>query len=338
MQVEKKNYSDYLQKPIRSDRVELYSILPISQPLKILLDPSDICNFRCKFCFQSRTDFKGQLMTEEIFERVISQLKEFDEPINIIHLYNLGEPLLNKNISKWVKRILEEKVAKEVSVTTNGSMLSYEMSDALVEAGLTKITVSLNGLSDEDYERIVGRKQEFEQIYNQIKYFYKKRKQCHLHVKINGDDFSEESKERFVELFKDYADSINIDNVVDVWSDMSIAADRSSTMYDMGDLFDNESKVVCPQLFYEMAIHPDGTISPCNADYQYHKESMGNIFDSTIKEVWNGEKWNQMRINSLRCEKVGYAICEKCRYPVCASTVNITPHRKEILARMGKVE
>lgn len=334
-----RDYKKQLKAPIRTDRAELKDIIPLKQPLRILIDPSDVCNFRCKFCFQSyQKDFEGKIMSIELFEQIIKQLGEFEKPINIIHLYGLGEPLINKNVPYFVRRIFEEKVAKEVSITTNGSLLTQDIIDQLIEAGLTKITISLNGLKDEDFERIVGHKVEFERVYNQIKYFYEKKKKCHLHVKINGDDYSDEEKERFVELFKDYSDSINIDNVADVWSGIEIATGSNPKMYN--ESLDNDyngEKIVCPQLFYEMTIHPDGSVSPCCADYKYTEQSLGNIQTESISEIWNSARWNRIRINALKGERTGYNLCDLCKYPECASTVNITPYRNEILQRMEKI-
>lgn len=50
-------YAKLLTKPIRNDRKPLQELLPLEQPLRIFIDPCDICNFRCKFCFQSYGKF-----------------------------------------------------------------------------------------------------------------------------------------------------------------------------------------------------------------------------------------------------------------------------------------
>lgn len=75
-------------------------------------------------------------MSEETFERVIEQLKEFDGPINVAHLYDLGEPLVNKNIVYFIRRLREENVVKEVKIVTNGSLLTPELIDDMMSAGV----------------------------------------------------------------------------------------------------------------------------------------------------------------------------------------------------------
>ena len=223
-----------LTAPIRADRKPLQELLPLSQPLRVLIDPCDVCNFRCSFCFQSKTHFKGQIMSLDLFRLVVEQLREFERPINVVHLYGLGEPMLNDNLPEFVRLLKEAGVAKEVAITSNGSRLNREFSKKLVDAGLDRLSISLNGLENEHFKKIVGVEVDFPEMYDQIKYFYSMRRQCHLHIKINGDCFSKEEHERFVRLFKDYSDTLNIDNVVNVWSGIKIT-NSHKTMYAMSD-------------------------------------------------------------------------------------------------------
>lgn len=119
-----------LTSPIRQDRKPLQDLIPLAQPLRVFIDPCDICNFKCKFCFQTYDiNFKGRVMSDEIFDKIISQLKEFDNPINVVHLYGLGEPLLNNNIVKYIKLLRDNGVAKEIACTSNGSRLNKELSE-----------------------------------------------------------------------------------------------------------------------------------------------------------------------------------------------------------------
>lgn len=228
-----KGYREYLTPPIRSDRKPLIDLLPLKQPLRILIDPCDICNFRCKFCFQSKKDFKGSKMTMEVFDIVLEQLMEFEEPVNVVHMYGLGEPLLNENLPSYIAKLKKNKVAKEVSVTSNGSMLTKDLSWALIAAGLDKLLISLNGVKDEHFKNIANVYVDFEKLYQEIRYFYENKGTCYLHVKINGDDYSEEDKEEFVTLFRDCADSINIDHVVNAWPGIQITEDMGNTMYEI---------------------------------------------------------------------------------------------------------
>lgn len=333
----KKDYKEYLKAPIRGDRKPLHELLPLDQPLRVLIDPCDICNFRCDFCFQSKENFVGTKMTPQIFDTIVKQLKEFESPINVVHMYGLGEPLINEHLPEYVSKLKENNVAKEVAITTNGSLLKEELSKELIDAGLDRLSISLNGISNEHFKNIVGVNVNFDGMYEQIKYFYSIRKQCHLHVKINGDYFSEKDKEKFVYLFKDCTDSINIDHVVNVWPGLEVTDNNAQRMYDydLENLKTEQSgrKAVCPLMFYELLVHSDGSVSPCAVDYNYKKENLGNISSQTLKNIWRGEQLLEIRKQALKGEKIAYSICQNCQYTDCAATVNITPYRDKLLEK-----
>lgn len=332
--IKEKNYREYLRTPIRSDRKPLHELLPLDQPLRVLIDPCDICNFRCDFCFQSKKNFVGSKMTTLIFDTIVNQLMEFERPINVVHMYGLGEPLINENLPDFIFKIKKNNVAKEVAITSNGSLLSKELSHKLINAGLDRLSISLNGINDEHFKSIVGVNVNFDRMYEQIKYFYSIREKCHLHVKINGDYFCEEDKEKFVYLFKDCTDSLNIDHVVNVWPGLEVTENDTQRMYDydLENLKMKESgrKAVCPLMFYELLIHSDGSVSPCCVDYNFKNENLGNVLCDNIKSIWEGKKILEIRRQALRGENISYEICRDCQYTKCAATVDITPYRDEL--------
>lgn len=99
--------------PIREDRLPLQEIIPSKQPLRVMIDPCDACNLKCKFCFQSYDlDFAGCMMKRALFDKIIQRLQEFDHPVNIIHLFGFGEPMLNKEIADYVEVIKRPELPK----------------------------------------------------------------------------------------------------------------------------------------------------------------------------------------------------------------------------------
>jgi radical SAM protein with 4Fe4S-binding SPASM domain len=316
---------------IRSDRKPLWEMIPLKQPLRINIDPCDLCNFRCDFCFQSKADgFKGNIMSDELFERILKQLKDFDDPINVIQLFCLGEPLINKNLPGYVRRIREEKAAKEVKITSNGSLLTHELTDELMEAGLDEFVFSLNGLDDDDYQRVTNTKTSFLKILDNIQYLYSKRGDCHVHAKIIGDYFSEEKQKYFIETIGPYTDTINIDGATNHWS--GLTDNLRHQQYAEGDGTIKEYPI-CALCFYELAVHSDGTVSPCAADWQKDKQNLGNVIDSTLKEIWDSDLRKNMMISFLEGSENPYVVCRECEYPGSGVSVDLEPYREELLSR-----
>lgn len=321
-----------LTPPIRGDRKPLQDLLPLKQPLRVNIDPCDACNFKCDFCFQCKSDsFKGNVMSVDLFERVITQLKEFDDPINVIHLFALGEPLLNKNVPFFIRRIRQENVAEEVKIATNGSLLTHSLIDELMEAGLDELQISLNGLCDDDFRRIVNVNVSFDQMLDNIHYLYENRRSCHVHIKIIGDYFSKDAQDFFVNEIGDYADTINIDGVTNHWSGLK-STDKNQQQYAVGDCAFEEWPV-CSLCFYELAIHSDGTVSPCVADWRKDEDNLGNVKELSLKEIWESEKRREMLVSFLKGTANPYMACRECEYPSSGAGVNLEPYKEMLLKK-----
>ena len=76
------------------------------------------------------------MMTWELFEKILEELKAFQGQVKVINLYGYGEPLLHPRIADMVRLLKENHCCREVRITTNASLLSEEKSHALVEAGV----------------------------------------------------------------------------------------------------------------------------------------------------------------------------------------------------------
>ncbi len=317
---------------VRSDRKPLWEILPLKQPLRVNIDPCDACNFKCDFCFQCKsTEFKGSIMSTDLFERTISQLKEFDEPINVIQLFCLGEPLLNKNVPLFIRRIREENVAREVKITTNGSLLTHSLIDDLMEAGLNEFVISLNGLKDEDFERVSKTKLSFETLFDNIRYLYAHKGECHVHIKIVGDYFSEDEQKFFINTIGTYADTINIDGITNHWSGIKVT-DKQQQQYNVGEGTFKDWPI-CSLCFYELVVHSDGSVSPCAADWQKDKQNLGNITETSLKKIWESEKRREMLVSFLQGTQNPYIACRECEYPGSGAGVNLEAYKEDLLRK-----
>ncbi|TBL79377.1 GTP 3',8-cyclase MoaA [Paenibacillus thalictri] len=133
----------------------------LQRPLRDLrLSVTDQCNFRCRYC-----------MPEEIFGPDYAflakdQLLSFPELVRLTRIFvslgvqkvriTGGEPLMRKGLPELIRRIGEIEGVRDIAVTTNGSLLARH-AQALKDAGLRRVTVSLDSLDDERFGRMNGR-------------------------------------------------------------------------------------------------------------------------------------------------------------------------------------
>ncbi|MBU3712055.1 MAG: GTP 3',8-cyclase MoaA [Limnohabitans sp.] len=134
----------------------------LGRPLRDLrISVTDRCNFRCNYC-----------MPKEVFNADYpylphSALLSFEEITRLAHLFvghgvkklrlTGGEPLLRKNLEILVAQLAQlrtpEGAPLDLTLTTNGALLARK-AQALKDAGLNRVTVSLDGLDDAVFRRM----------------------------------------------------------------------------------------------------------------------------------------------------------------------------------------
>lgn len=128
-----------------------------SRPLRDLrISVTDRCNFRCTYCMPKEIfganhaflDRKALLTFEEI-TRVSSLFVQ--SGVEKIRLTG-GEPLLRRDIHLLVEMLANLPGLKDLTLTTNGSVLSAERAKTLRDAGLHRITVSLDALDESTFK------------------------------------------------------------------------------------------------------------------------------------------------------------------------------------------
>ena len=117
---------------------------------------TDVCNLRCTYCMSEDMQFidKSKIMTFDEIDQLIRIAVGLG--VNKVRITG-GEPLVRPNLSDLILRVLEIDGIKDVSLTTNGIGLAKQ-AQALYDAGLRRINVSLDALSEAKFEQITRRK------------------------------------------------------------------------------------------------------------------------------------------------------------------------------------
>ena len=131
------------------------------RPLRDLrISVTDRCNFRCPYCmpaeiFGEAYEFlpKDEILTFEEISRLASLFVAAG--VNKLRITG-GEPLLRVDLSKLIGQLAAIPGADDITLTTNGYLLAQQATQ-LAEAGLHRITVSLDSLDDEVFKQMNGR-------------------------------------------------------------------------------------------------------------------------------------------------------------------------------------
>jgi len=134
----------------------------LGRPLRDLrISVTDRCNFRCTYCMPKEIfdrDYRFLPHAELLsFEEIARMARVFiDLGVEKIRLTG-GEPLLRKDIEKLVALLARFSTpdgrALDLTLTTNGSILARK-ARALADAGLRRLTVSLDALDEDVFRRM----------------------------------------------------------------------------------------------------------------------------------------------------------------------------------------
>jgi MoaA/NifB/PqqE/SkfB family radical SAM enzyme len=114
------------------------------------------------------------LMSLENFRIILNKTGPFAKEI---HLYNYGEPFLNQNMIDFISLTSEQKIRTVIHSNLNARFFDESEAQAIVKSGLTELSVSIDGATQDTYEkyRIGGN---IEKAFLNIRQFVQAKKQA----------------------------------------------------------------------------------------------------------------------------------------------------------------
>lgn len=313
------------------DRVRLADAVPLDTPFTLNVFPSEVCNFRCSYCAQSlgrkeifeQYGLGNELMSIETARLIAEQSKAFPKKYKLISMMGHGEPLCNKRLPEIINIFKSANISDRIDIITNASLLTKEMADGLIDAGLDVMRVSLQGISSESYRNICGANIDFEKFYSQLAYFYERSAgRCKVYVKTMDVSLKENETDKFFELFDPISDRMFIDKVKPVYDKVEYTAEQRDVSTDRyGNT--HESRKVCPQPFYMLSVWTNGDVSPCDALYK--ASPLGNIHTDSLVNMWDSESKRKFCLEQLKGRRFAHPKCSRCCAP------DDVAHKEDIL-------
>lgn len=299
-------------------RTELFQSLPLKTPFSIHIFPSFYCNFKCNYCLHSLSEqklieknFLRQYMDFEVYRKVIDDSQMFPDKVKALIFAGHGEPLLHQEIADMIAYAKKTGKFERIEIVTNASLLTSELSDKLIKAGLDRLRISLQGINAEEYKNVSGVNIDFEKYIDNIRYFYEHKTDTEVYVKIIDIALKEDGdEERFKRIFEGAADITAIEYAIPFVKEIDYT--------DIGELSERckqghkQASHICSMPFYMMVINPDGNIVPCcSTDFPM---IFGNVKEKNLVEIWNSEVRNLCLRRQLGgVEKI--PICKDCSVP-----------------------
>ena len=278
-----------------------------SFPVHVCIEPTAICNLRCVMCFQIDKSFSQNkeyigYMDMSLFNKVVDEISKNN--CKAVTLASRGEPTLHKQFDIMLDK-LHEKNIFDVKINTNATMLTDKLIHSILKNKVAVVVFSVDACNKETYERIRV-KGKFERVLKNIERFNEIRKSDYpnsiTQTRISG--VAVENTQNPIEMrdyWEKYVDQVSIRREIPRWDSY-------------GNKIHNKEGV-CNLLYERLYVWFDGTCVPCDYDYKSYL-NLGNANNNTIKEIWHGEKYNEIRkIHTSQTRKC-LEPCNRCNFGI----------------------
>ncbi|MBI5045199.1 MAG: radical SAM protein [Candidatus Levybacteria bacterium] len=275
-------------------------------PLHIDIESVAVCNLRCPFCATTNSRWgndKRGFMALSIYRKIIDEGAA--NGLCAIKLSLRGEPLLHPKLASMVE-YAKKKGIMDVYFNTNAILLTEEKFEQLIDAGLDRISISIEGFTREVYEKFrVGAT--FERLLDNVSRLIeiRERKNSRFPQIRIQTVLLEELKRDFndyVAFWRQYADEISY---------LDAREEETDTIK-----INDTAAWACSFLWQRVTILWDGMILPClmHGITDFGSMMLGNIKDCFIRDLWQGEKERLLREAHRYGESHRIPACVECSY------------------------
>jgi tungsten cofactor oxidoreducase radical SAM maturase len=120
---------------------------------KLYVEPSTICNLNCRTCIRNVWEDPLAHMEMGVFTQLVEQLAGFPDLRRVV-FSGLGEPLAHPHILEMVRMVRERGL--DVTIGSNGLLLDEALSRELIQLGVDRLVISLDGVTSETYAEVRG--------------------------------------------------------------------------------------------------------------------------------------------------------------------------------------
>lgn len=252
----------------------------------------NICNLRCRHCPYTSMTRKKEVMSLEVFRKVIDDSKDIGIRIANLNIY--GEPLLDKLLFDRIDYCRGKGM--EVQFTSNGTLLDWDMARKVAEHKVDRIYFSFDSPNKEIYEQIrVGA--HFLDVHYNIMGLRILDSRPKIIIVAVMQDLNLGEENRIKRMWRPIADQIQtwpVDNRRDIGKGVQ------------------RSHWPCHRVFKEVNILSNGLVALCCLDYD-GQEIIGDSKKETLKEIWN--RTSNIRKLHLQGKRSLIKLCRGCELP-----------------------
>jgi len=286
-------------------------------PRRLQLETFYGCNAKCIMCAISLPPTrKVGMMPIAMSNYVFDEFAPYVDQIDKVDLFGLGEPMLDKLLFDRIV-YAKNKGYRNIAISTNAERLDKEEQRRLLDSGIDTVIFSIDGFKKKTHEDI-RRNLNFERVVEN----------CHSTIRMRDEGGY---KTRFVIRFiRQPSNSLEWPDYRKWWGS-KLSTDKNDLMivYDVntmgGEVFLKKRDIVsdaaidpvieampCAMVFDRFIVLNNGIVPLCCEDTPKAEYSFGNVNDTKPMDIFNSEKWEQIRRLHMANRKNDIEICRGC--------------------------
>ena len=177
---------------------------------------------------------------------------------------------------------------------------------------------------------------DFEGFVTNVRWLYENKGDCEIVVKIPGELIPEAQRQEFFDTFGNYCDRIFVENFAPCWPEFDIEA-HTGVKIEKGIYQQDVTPTdTCPYIFYGYSVNADGLVSSCFLDWG-RKLVIGDVREQSMKEIWNSDKMNALRLQHLEGRRCENGVCGDCGQLTHCLPDNVDEFRPTLLDTFNKL-
>ncbi len=275
-------------------------------PKVVLIDTISYCNLKCSMCVHKEMKRKKGIMPWNLFKKIIDEIAEVDRNVRVWMVF-FGEALILKKRKPSIFDMItyaKDKGLTDVVLNSNANLLDHEAAKSLVQSGLDAIYIGIDAFDRETYAKIRVRGN-YEKAVQNTKHLIELKKQMNsekpeVFVQFVEMEANSKEKEAFIEYWNRQGAIVKIRPKVS-WAGLIDAPNL---------VLDDKDRWPCYWAMRTMSITDTGKVVTCAVDLDA-KYVAGDVNESSLKEVWNGELKRNRQFHASRKFE---ALPENCKY------------------------
>lgn len=288
-------------------------------PIALSIEPTTACNLGCSQCPSGLKSFSRPTGNVDLDNAKvwIDNLKDY---LFYINFYFQGEPLIHPKLPELIAHAHSYGISSAIS--TNAHFLTPQKCELLVQSGLSKIIVSLDGLTQASYEqyREGGSLEKVTEGLKNLNAAKKKFGARHPLIEVQFIVFKQNEHEipelsRFVKKLGVDVLSLKTAQIYDQQSAEKLLPKNPKYLRysksENGDFeLKNKFKNECWRMWSSSVITQNGDVVPCCFDKDA-EHTMGNINEESYADIMNGDKYKSF-IKTVFTNRKSIDICRNC--------------------------